>query len=1114
MAHGVVSFRLLGPVGMSVEGRWLPLTGKQRALLGALLLQANRVVSVERITDRLWGERPPVSAGARVRALVAELRRACGPRAQDLIATRSPGYLLRVGDAELDASVFLRQVALARRAAAEERPQDALHHYDLALAQWYGTPYDGLLWPDADAEASRLAEHRLAAREGRAEAMLALGRPAEAVPELIGLAAARPPRERAHELLMVALHGSGRVGEALEVYRGFRAALVGELGVEPSRRLRGLHQRMLAGVPERAPVRAPEPAPREARRPASPGRAAVILPAVAPAPDTPVPRQLPAAPGGFVGREAELDLLDAVTADRDRPVVVVGRAGAGKTALVTRWAHRAAARFRDGQLFLAMRGFDAEGRMEPAEALPLLLEALGRPPKDIPGDLAAQAALYRSLLAERSVLLVFDNVASADQVRPLLPGGPGCLAVVTSRDRLGGLLAREGAARVTVGTLGERESLRLLARAAGEHRVRAEPAAAAELAARCGHLPLALAVAAARLADRPAHRVGDLLAELAGRGPLSGLRVAGDETTAVRHALALSYRALAPQARRVFRLLALAPSGGVGVRAAAALAGTGTAAAADLLDELARVHLVAEGPAGRFSCHDLLYEYAAERTAAEDGAAERAAAVARLQAYYLYSAAAAVAVCRWHVLVPPPGQGPASAHPESFAGRGAALAWLDANWPEITAAVSLPGILDGRPMAWLLVCVLQDYLHHHRPLAEWRRLAGTALDAARGADDSQGVAVVRLSLGNANWRLGRLQDARREFAAALGAARRAGFVLGEADALRGEGVALKQLGRPRAALGRYRASIGLDHRLGNVRGEAAGLNNLASALLTLGRLGQAEECLTRCLPLAERECNDNMVTIALVNLGLVRQEQGRLAEAADCLGRALGVARAAGVPYGVAVALETAGRVHLDAGRWAEAAETYGEGLRTARQVENLNCQVDTLVGLADAHTGLGDPARARGLLAEAEDIVERTGHTAGRVELLVALTTAELGLGHTENAAEAVAEALVLAADGNPLAVARALTARAEVCLARGAAPRAALAARDALRVSRRTGQWLVHAGALVPLGRARRLAGDESGARASFGRAHRYFVRLGVPRQEETARLLAPVRTAGRDA
>ncbi|MGW3962975.1 BTAD domain-containing putative transcriptional regulator [Amycolatopsis sp. NPDC005003] len=1073
-ARPQVRFRLLGPVEATHGGRPVPLTGKQRALLGCLLLEPNHVVSVERLIDRLWEENPPVSAAARVRALVAELRRALADDGARLIVTQSPGYRLDVGDGALDTVVFAERLAAGGQASLDGRYEDAVALFGRALELWRGAPLGGLSGPHVAAETARLTEQWAAALEGRAAALLELGRPHDAVAEAGRVIAEYPLRERPQGLLMLALHRSGRLAEALSVYRRFRSRLVAEIGVEPTEELVALHQYLLQGSAD------------EER------------------PTGPVPQQLPAGTSRFVGRAAELARLDELAGEQNHLVLVVGPAGAGKTALAVHWAHRAAVDYPDGQLFLSMRGFDHGRQLSAAEALPSLLLALGQPLKDIPVDVDTQAALYRSRLAGRRVLVLLDNVANPAQVRPLLPGTASCLVVVTSRDRLGGLVARDGAKRISLDALRAHEALDLLAHRVGVARLRAEPEAAAQLAAQCGHMPLALSIAGARLADQAVHTISGFVAELADRGRLARLRARGDEHTAVRAALDLSYRALPIGAQRMFRLLSLAPSGGLHVGAAAALAGVDEAEAEDLLDAIAQVHLTTEVGVYRFACHDLLLEYAADRAEREDSPQERQRAAQRLVQYYLNSVLTATRTVRLRGTELPYDGAEAGVVSASFDSEADAFAWLADSWDEITAVISRCAEDSPHPASWLLVAMLRDYMHHRRPLAEWIRVASIGLAAARRGSDLIGQAAMHLSLGHARWRMAELAPAKQDYEQALTLSGRAGWPKGEADALRGLGVTLKQLGQPRQALLRYHASVEIDRRLGDSFGEVSGLNNLSSAYHLLGELEHAEQCLSACLRLAEQNGHDYQVALTLVNLALVRQEQGRLDDASHCLDRSLVIARTAGLRYAEAITLETAGRVHNDAGRWVDAATVCADALVAARSAENRNCQVDALVGMAEAKTGLGRLDEALADLNAAAALNELTGHQLGRVETLLGLTQVYSGLDQNERAHEYAVSALRLARDTSPLARSKAHRTLAEVLLGLGDGAGAVSECGRAIAIARRSGQRLVHARVLVVLGRAHRLAGNERAARSTVSRAHRVFVELAIPRQTETAALL----------
>lgn len=1062
MALPRVEFGLLGPVTFVVDGRRVPLTGKQRTLLALLLLHANQPVSVEQLTDGLWDSRPPASAPARVRALVAELRRAVGERGRDVVVTRSPGYQVRVGPDALDTEVFRTLVRDARAAHRDGRPEAAVAHYTTALGLWQGTPLADVPGTWLEAERRRLAESRLTAREERAEARLRLGDFGQVVAELQPLIAEHPLRERPRSHLMTALWRDGRPAEALEAYRDFRAYLVAELGVEPTEELRALHQRVLTG---------------DAGGPPAPAVPQDRGPAPAPVPGAaPVPRLLPASLGSFVGRTAEVGALDRLSAGPSRLLLVTGPAGAGKSTLAVEWARRRAAHFPDGQLFLEMRGFDrAEKPMTPSEALPSLLRALGTPTAEIPHQLQEQVQLYRSLTADRRLLVLLDDVGGPGQVRPLLPSGPGCLTVVTSRVRLAGLAALNGADRLDLDVLTQEEALELLRRAAGASRVDADPQGAHRLVEQCGRLPLALAIAAARLADQPHRTLSAYTTELRERGRLARLRIEGDESAAVQAALDLSYRSLGDEARRLFRLLGLVPKSGVTVKAAAALAASPAGEIEDLLESVARVHLVSPRAGRRYVCHDLLREYAVDRVRHETDAGERTAALSRLYDYYLRSV---VEVTRAAGLQQPalPHDPPAADHaPEHFTGPADAYRWVDAAWDDLTALITQAAEGTFRRMSWLLLEALVDVLHHRRPLAEWVRLGELVLAGARAEGDLAGQAAAHLSLARARWRMAELEDAREDFRRAGEFARAADWRPGEAAALRGGGVVVKQLGDPRAALPMYRAALVLYRAVDDERGASVSLNNLASAHLTLAELGPAEEYLEQVLAPARRTHNHNLEAITLVNLGLVRQQQGRLEGAREVLREALALAERQGFDYAVAVAHETLGRVHNDAGRREEAVAAFTAALELAERVENRNCQVDALAGLAAALSDRDETATR--YVERALRIARSTGHHTGLIDVLVSASEVHRRAGRTGEAEESARHALRLARDDGPLGVARARCALAAVLLQRDETGAAAEECRLAVQDAERAGQTLARARALELLRSAEQGVQDPNG-------------------------------------
>jgi DNA-binding SARP family transcriptional activator len=618
-------FGVLGPLVVRDGDRLISVpAGRQRALLAALLVRAGTVVPADAVAEVVWDGTPPDQAAVTLRSHVMRLRRTLGPVAGARVVTRYPGYLLQAGPGEVDA---LRFRALCREGGAAVRAGEWARAWDVlaeALGLWRGDPLadvpSELLRRD---ETPALEQLRLGAAEWRADAGLHLNRHAELVPELQSLAARYPLRERFHGQLMLALVRSGRQAEALDAYQRARDVLVEELGSEPGAELRKLHQRILAGDRALAPSSlAPSGQAPSGQALAAAGRGTIT------------PRQLPAPVAHFTGRASELaaltGALDQSGAGGPGAVVISvieGTAGIGKTALAVRWAHQVADRFPDGQLYVNLRGYDRDQPMTPADALARFLRALGMAGQDIPADEDERAAQYRSLLADRRMLVVLDNAGSVEQVRPLLPGGPGCMVVVTSRDALAGLVARDGAGRLDLDLLPPGEAAGLLLALIGA-RVDADQGSAAALAALCGRLPLALRVAAELAASRPDVPLAALASELAGARRLDLLQAGGDQRTAVRAVFSWSYRHLDPGSARTFRLLGLHPGTDFEPYAAAAITGTGLDQVQGGLDRLVRAHLLQQTADQRYGMHDLLRGYAGE-LAALGGQDERRSALSR-----------------------------------------------------------------------------------------------------------------------------------------------------------------------------------------------------------------------------------------------------------------------------------------------------------------------------------------------------------------------------------------------------------------------------------------------------------------------------------------------------
>jgi DNA-binding SARP family transcriptional activator len=637
-------FGILGPLEVWDGDQRLAIEPQQTALLAVLLLNANSVVSVSRLVDHLWGDRPPASARHLLRGCVAGLRRALRVERGQRLVTRPPGYLLEVQPGELDRDRF-EELAGAATAQAGPPAAQAAELLRAALACWRGPALDGLDLDVCRAEAASLEEQRLALLEERIEADLRLRRYPALVAELQALVRQHPLRERLWAQLMTALHGAHRQADALAAYQQVRRALVEQLGIEPGAALQAAQRLILTGTVdsgstvdgvELSIVDSDIPGPDEWPAP------------VLSAPETwwrtgewPVPAQLPADVGGFTGRAAELAELSRLLAPEqvddldgaptELPIAAIcGTAGVGKSALAVRWAHRARARFPDGQLYVNLRGFDPDLPVTAPGALAGLLTALGVPGHEIPADQDARAARFRTALAGRRMLLVLDNARSVEQVRPLLPGTPTCAVLVTSRDSLAGLVAQHGARRLPLEPLPALAATALLRRLIGP-RVDAEPAAAGMLADQCARLPLALRVAAELASSRPTVPLIDLVGMLADqRRRLDLLDAGGDPLTAVRAAFSWSYRRLPVDAARMFRLLGLHPGPDLDAHAASALAGVSLGEAGRLLDLLTRASLLCGTRAGRFMMHDLLRAYAAWLATFEESDDDRRRALDRL----------------------------------------------------------------------------------------------------------------------------------------------------------------------------------------------------------------------------------------------------------------------------------------------------------------------------------------------------------------------------------------------------------------------------------------------------------------------------------------------------
>ncbi|CAM5473292.1 regulatory protein AfsR [Streptomyces xanthochromogenes] len=823
-----MEFRVLGTVAVATEdGAFLPLgPAKRRSLLAMLLLQPNTAVPVERLTEALWDEEPPLHSRtvlqghvSRLRALLAEH----GAEAYGIeLATQGPAYVLRLPETLIDAHRFEELVSLAR---AQRGPGDAVLMLREALALWQGPALTGTVTsPPLQAAAHTLEELRLASVEALAEAYGELGEHGRAAAVLRTEAVAHPLREPLSAALMLALSRSGRQSDALEWFHRTRRLLADELGVDPGPALSDAYATILRTGTPVAPV---EPAAEQ------------------PEPAICVPELLPRRPRGFTGRQDELDALGAAADGQYGAVAVVtGGAGVGKTALAVHWAHERRGDFPDGRLFVDLCGYSDTPARQVTVVLREFLLALGVPVQRIPETEAGMGALYRSLTADHRMLVVLDNARDSEQVRPLLPGGDHCVTLVTSRDRLGGLVASDAARPVRLDELPAEDCTALLGAVLGEDRVAAEPEAAARLAALCDGLPLALRVTAARLAARPQWTLATLAGELADEQRRLGLlRV---EDTGVAAALRLTVQQLPEQARRMFRSLGLHTGSELDRYTAAALAGCTPDQAAAALERLAAAHLVVEsGPHGpdprtrpdSYALHDLvrLYARALAPEADPDG-------LARLLDHYLHTGLVATATAEpgsQPCFVPPPGSRRPAAVRE-FEDRQAALAWYEAERATLRGAVAAAVTAGMHDRAWRLV-LLQWPLILWRVRDGWVPLLEQALTSAELEQELDAQSRTRALLGWVLHEEGRYDEALAHLEKAPDLARRAGAVTSEAIARMNLALILAQYGEAARAGELLGQALALAGRARDRSTEMLAHQHLARHFLDAGDHQQALE---------------------------------------------------------------------------------------------------------------------------------------------------------------------------------------------------------------------------------------------------------------------------------
>ncbi|HEV2635147.1 MAG TPA: BTAD domain-containing putative transcriptional regulator [Actinocrinis sp.] len=934
-------FRLLGSLEIDGAARPIPLkAARQRIVLVTLLMAADHVVTVDRLIDAVWDGQSPETARGQIQICISALRRALG--VPGLIETRPSGYVIRVKVEQLDYARFDLGLARAKAAAAAGRPEQALAELDAALALWRGPALAGVPGRMTEAMARQLEERRIMALEDRVEIRLELGAHRDLVDELFALTAQYPLRERLCAFLMVALYRSGRQAEALSVYQAARRELNRELGLQPGEDLRRLEHAILAHDPS---IEGP------GETAAGPWR---------PSAAQPPPQQLPADIPDFVGHHAVVESLRAalVGAEPDPggaaapgavPVAVLtGRPGCGKTTVAVHAAHAARTGLPDGQLFADLHGSTARPAAT-TEVLARFLRSLGVSAEEIPPDLDERVNLLRSHLAGRRILIVLDDAADEEQIRPLIPGGPGPAVLVTSRARL---VALPGSQVVELDAMADEDGIGLLERIAGPARVAAEPEATGELARLCGGLPLALRIAGVRLAAHPHWSVATLVDLLSDEsGQLDELAHGG---VGVRALLSVVHESLSPRAKRLFVLLSAVELHDFTALTAAALLEAGSARAARALDELVGVHLLnvsglTVGKSPRYRFPSLVGVFAAERLKEqeEQDAASVAAAVDRALHALLTVSQEAYRRIYGGDYTRLRGRSPEWPGAREFFDSRLRdpLAWFDDERAGLRAAVLQAADLGLDELSWELAINAVAGYEARGQFDDWRATHLAALAAARAAGNRRGEAALLASLGS----LGIAQHSKEDVEMLIGALELFEAVddtLGQALCLRNLAHLDRIQGRPDRAVERYRRALDGFRRTGDLGAQAHVLSGLARAHLDLGVPAEAEALTKESLAIGQQLGNRRLQAQALCRLGEVFTRTGQLIAAKAVLHQALDLIRVLGDQVGEAYALTELGSADLQLGELDAAEIQLTQAMEVCKLVNERNTYANAALGL------------------------------------------------------------------------------------------------------------------------------------------------------------------------
>ncbi|MFD3662334.1 BTAD domain-containing putative transcriptional regulator [Streptomyces sp. NPDC058659] len=1017
--------RLLGPVEVHAAHQSIPLGGsKPRALLAALALEQGHVISTERLIDVVWEHDPPDSARALIQTYVSTLRRAFSDAGHpEVIASRKPGYAVLPGAVTVDAAHFAALLAEARRhAEARELVPAAALLLD-AVALWRGPALSGVEGSLMSGEAGRLDELRVTALEERFGVELALGR-LDHLAELTGLVARHPANERLRGQLMVTLYRLGRQADALACYREGRAALVEELGIEPGQELAALHDALLRGDGDGASgARALWPfQPHQPVRPLQPPSSLQALQALQPHQSSPplqarAPAHLPPAPADFTGRTEELATLTrALTESADCLHVVTGPGGSGKSTLAAYAAHQVAVSFPDGQLHAELRGL-ADTPAEPAVVLGRFLRSLGVDAERLPDSLQERTELYRTLLADRRLLIVLDDAADERQVRPLLPGGPGCTVLVTSRDRLGGLA---GARLVELDVLAPAEALELLARIVGPERVAAEPQAAAGILSACGNLPLAIRIAGARLATRSRLPLKVLADRLTDERRLLDELAVGD--LAVRSTIGLSFQSLDRLPRAALERMGFFGLPEFSPWVVGRLLDIPEPEAQRLLELLVDTQLVTFAGVDRtglwrYRLHDLVRIFAREQAEASESAFELFEAVARvfrgwISLLHRIAASSPSPQVSWRPAAPQP-LGTMSDEVGDRVLRdlalGDAFGWFDGDQAALTVAVDRAAAMGLDHLVCDLVSAYNTVDLRTNHFGFRTRITGAALAAARRMQDQRCEAAMLAELAQLCYDQDRFTDARCHFGEALSRFRALHDVRGQAFALAGLGTACREPGRLTEAVHFLDQAATLLHALDDHRGVGHVLRTRASVRLEQGEYGAVRADLDTALDAFRKGGSRRGLALTLRSMGLYHRAVGEYEASLGLCAESAAIFAELGDEFMHSYAVRAHAKAQMRLGHRTEALPRLERALATARACHDRFGQAVTLRVIGQLHLADSRLDLARSCLDAATSMWDAMDTPLWRARTEYDLSLVHEARGETEAALAARTHALVV---------------------------------------------------------------------------------------------------------